>query len=179
MNAEAGVSRAESGFDMNRKEWFVNAHEFAKQNITSPDTLDFHYRAMKILQELTKTHLNQLLRDPLIDLDIKRLRFLYHHATVDQQDTIYIAALRNMAREYAKFPEATQALYEIASVYERYGYEFGLGADPSKKLAPPYPTRSTINASCAGEHAVDPPLQATLVVEFARITLPVGDWSSI
>ena len=45
-------------------------------------------------------------------------------------------------------------------------------AAPSKKLAVPHPTRSTIIASCAGVHGVDPPLQASPMAELTRITFP-------
>ena len=63
---------------------------------------------------------------------MKRLRFVHAQATVDQEDTIYIAAMRNIARD-AKFPESTQALHEIASVYEGYGYLYDLGNKPAMK----------------------------------------------
>ena len=48
----------------------------------------------------------------------------------------------------------------------------GAAAVPSKKFAVPKPTRSRISDDCAEEHAVEPPLQASAVVELARITLP-------
>ncbi|HEY3262243.1 MAG TPA: hypothetical protein VGJ95_18590 [Pseudonocardiaceae bacterium] len=49
----------------------------------------------------------------------------------------------------------------------------GAAAVPSKKFAPPYPTRSLMSASCSGEHGVDPPLQASPAVEVTSTTLPV------
>jgi hypothetical protein len=48
----------------------------------------------------------------------------------------------------------------------------GAAPAPSKKLAVPYPTRSTIWASWPAEQGVLEPLQARPVVVFARITLP-------
>jgi hypothetical protein len=49
----------------------------------------------------------------------------------------------------------------------------GGSAGPSKKLALPYPTRSTINASCSGGQGVDPPLHPNEVVDWVtRATFP-------
>ncbi len=47
----------------------------------------------------------------------------------------------------------------------------GAGA-VSEKFAPSQPTKSLINANCAASHGVDPPLQASPVVELTRATLP-------
>ena len=53
-------------------------------------------------------------------------------------------------------------------------------AVPSKKLALPYPTRSTICAVCAGKHGVEPPLHGNPVAVFARMTLPaVADMAMV
>src|SRR5215471_5380655 len=48
----------------------------------------------------------------------------------------------------------------------------GAGPLPSKKLAPPYPTRSMMRFVCASEHGVEPPLQPSDKVLFTRATLP-------
>src|SRR5512138_1398480 len=48
----------------------------------------------------------------------------------------------------------------------------GAAAEPSKKFAVPYPTKSTMDASCAGEQTVEPPLQASPVVDSTNATLP-------
>src|SRR5690606_31546393 len=48
----------------------------------------------------------------------------------------------------------------------------GAAPAPSKKLAPPNPTRSRISASCSGEHGVLPPLQPSDACEATRATLP-------
>jgi hypothetical protein len=48
----------------------------------------------------------------------------------------------------------------------------GAAAAPSKKLALPYPTRSTIDASAAAEHGLDPPLHPSEPLVLTRATLP-------
>ena len=133
-NAEASLTQPDEGFDLNKQSWFVNATQFVDLPVTSTDSLDFKYRAMKIFQQLTRQHLRDPNHDVLIDLEIKRLRYLYTHATIDQQDTIYIACLRNIANEEVRSIESTQALYEIAQLYENFGNQYNKGADPGKKL---------------------------------------------
>jgi hypothetical protein len=108
-------------------------NSFIDAEIVSEDTLDFHYRAMKLFQDLTRLHLNDPNHDVLIDLEMKRLRFLYRNATVDMQDTLYIASLRNLASKENNWPECTQAYYEIATVYEKYGRQYAMGEKPGYK----------------------------------------------
>ena len=48
----------------------------------------------------------------------------------------------------------------------------GAADEPSKKLAPSQPTRSTIVASAVAEHGVELPLQPSGVVVFTSATLP-------
>jgi len=133
-NTEAGLADAADGFDLNKQSWFVNAAKFADLPITSTDTLDFSYRAMKLFQQLTRLHLRDPNHNVLIDLELKRLRYLRDHATVDQQDTIYMACLRNIANEEANATESTRAFYEMALLYEQFGNQYNMGADAGKKL---------------------------------------------
>src|SRR6185312_11248809 len=62
-------------------------------------------------------------------------------------------------------PEAARKAAAVADVV-------GPADEPSQKVAPSRPTRSTTGASCASEHGVVEPLQPRGVVELTSATLP-------
>lgn len=134
MNTEAGLTRTEPVFNLNKAEWFVNTDQFNNAVITSPDSLDFQYQSLKLLQELSRFHRHYPDANTLLDVELKRFRYLYQNATVDQKDTISIFAIRNLANNAKDFTESTELLYEIAQIYQRYGSEYNMGADESKRM---------------------------------------------
>ena len=83
-----------------------------------------------------------------------------------------VARTRRGGREVHAVVVGVDAAVAGPEVCESWREGVGAGPVPSKKLAVPKPTRSTICANCAAEHGVLEPLHARPVVVFARITLP-------
>ena len=124
MDSESGLTQPVYRFNLNNDEYFTDAREFAKLDITTRDPLSFHYYALTTLQELIRFHLDDDSPDALVDVNLKRLRFLYNEAVVSNKELIYEKQLRHMLETYDNVSIAAEVYYELASLYNELGDKY-------------------------------------------------------
>jgi uncharacterized protein YfaS (alpha-2-macroglobulin family) len=127
MNSEAGLTQPKYQFTLNNKDYFLTAGEFSKLELTSKDTLSFQFYALRYLQDLIKFHLDDQDPEALVDVDLKRLHFVYQNAVISNKDIIYEEVLRQMLDKYKKNPVAAEIYYELALLYDRLGNQYNPG----------------------------------------------------
>lgn len=132
MDGESSLTQPVYRFSLNNDTYFINAREFAKLEITTRDPLSFHYYALTGAQELIKFHLSDHNPEPLVDIDLKRLRFLYRESVVDNKEKIYEKALREMIETYGDVPVTAEIYYELASLYDKLGNKYKPGISPEE-----------------------------------------------
>jgi uncharacterized protein YfaS (alpha-2-macroglobulin family) len=123
-NGESGLTQPVYRFSINKEEYFAPARDFAKLEISTRDTLSFRYYALTGLQELTRFHIDDKIPDALIDVDLKRLRFLYNEAVIDNKEKIYENVLQQMAAAFAETPAAAEVYFELAVLYNELGEKY-------------------------------------------------------
>jgi len=128
MNDETELTKPVYKFEINSEDYFKPFNEFSKMDITSRDSLSLKYYAAKILQDLIAFHSNDPDPAALIDVDLKRLKFVKANATLDLKDSLYLQALINLESLFLKFPSFTDVTYAIATEYSNKGNTY----DPSK-----------------------------------------------
>jgi hypothetical protein len=133
MNSEAGLTQPKYQFTLNNKDYFLTAGEFSKLELTSKDTLSFHFYALRYLQDLIKFHLHDQDPEALVDADLKRLHFVYQNAVISNKDIIYEEVLRQMLDKYKKNPVAAEIYYELALLYDRLGNQYKPGISDDYK----------------------------------------------
>lgn len=138
MDSESSLTQPVYQFSLNNETYFKNAREFAKPEITTRDPLSFHYHALTNLQELIKFHLNDDNPEPLVDVDLKRLRFLYREAVVSNKEIIYEKVLREMMKTYGDVPVTAEIYYELASLYDTLGNKYKPRVSPEEDKKEPY-----------------------------------------
>lgn len=124
MNSEAGLTQPVFRFSLDKEEYFAPAGEFVKQTITSRDPLSFQYFALAGLQEAIRFHLEDENPEALIDVDLKRLRFLYKEAVIDDRAAVYEKTLEEMIAVYGDKPGAAEIYYELAALYNELGDKY-------------------------------------------------------
>jgi uncharacterized protein YfaS (alpha-2-macroglobulin family) len=127
MDSEAGLTQPKYQFTLNDKDYFLTAGEFSKLELSSKDTLSFQFYALKYLQDLIKFHLQDENPEAPVDVDLKRLHFVYRNAVISNKDIIYEEALRQMLEKYKKNPVAAEIYYELALLYDRLGEKYNPG----------------------------------------------------
>ncbi|MFA4852600.1 MAG: alpha-2-macroglobulin family protein, partial [Bacteroidales bacterium] len=128
MNDESELTKPIYKFEINSEDYFKPFSEFSKMDITSKDSLSLKYYAAKILQDLLAFHANDPDPAALIDVDLKRLKFVKANATLDLKDSLYLQALINLESKFSKFPSSTDVAYAIATEYNNKGNSY----DPLK-----------------------------------------------
>ncbi|NTW33365.1 MAG: hypothetical protein HGB12_12210, partial [Bacteroidetes bacterium] len=121
MNDETELTKPVYKFEINSEDYFKPFDEFVKINITTKDSLSLKYYAAKILQDLIAFHSADLDPSALIDVDLKRLKFVKTNAVLDIKDSLYLQSLLSLESRFSKFPASTDITFEIASEYSRLG----------------------------------------------------------
>ncbi|UCH93751.1 MAG: hypothetical protein JSV88_26265, partial [Candidatus Aminicenantes bacterium] len=124
MDSEAGLTQPRYQFTLNNKDYFLNAQAFSKLKLSTRDTLSFHFYALKYLQDLIRFHLHDKNPEALVDVDLKRLHFVYQNAVISNKDIIYEEVLRQMLEKYKKNSAAAEIYYELALLYNRLGDKY-------------------------------------------------------
>jgi uncharacterized protein YfaS (alpha-2-macroglobulin family) len=116
INAESGLTQPSYIFKLDNPLFMAPSPEFSALIFTTKDSLSFEYNALRILQEMIGFHL--LDKDPLalIDVDLKRLKFVYQNIVIPSRDSIYLATLRSLENKYLDQEGSAEVSYEIANV---------------------------------------------------------------
>ncbi len=121
MNDEAYLTQPAYKFNLTGDAIFGKAKDFAKLKIQSKDTVSLKYNATLILQDLLVFHLKDKNPDALIDVDLKRLKFMRSNAINDLKDSLYLSSLQHLQTAYIKNKVSTIIGYEIAGYYYQKG----------------------------------------------------------
>ena len=132
MNEEASVTEPVYKFELKKPDVFSPATQFIKVNFETMDSLSLKFYAANIFQDLISFHLKDSLKDPLIDIDLKRLNFMRSNSVNEYKDSLYLSALNDLEEKYSEVPFSSLILYNKAKYYTELGSQF----DPEK--APQY-----------------------------------------
>jgi len=122
VSSEPGLTRPAERFDMNDPIYYEGSEKFAGASITTNDKYALKYYAVVIFQDLLKFHMKDSNPEALIDVELKRLKFVRANTVLDNSDSLYLKVLRNLEQKYSSHPSSSEVTYEIAS------YWWGVGA---------------------------------------------------
>lgn len=114
-------------FTLTEDEDFADARTFANLSIETKDTASFKYQTMRLFQQVISHHLKD--EDPaaLIDLDLKRLKFVHQNSVNDLKDSLYLNALQRWIKQYPEHASIAEVHYEIAAFYANQGWNYQPG----------------------------------------------------
>jgi hypothetical protein len=118
-------------FEIESADYFKPAEDFVAIKVTSKDPSSLKYNAVLILQDLTRFHLADTSSEPgaLVDVELKRLRFMRDKAVVPDRDSLYFNALQLLEKRFGGHQSSALVSHEIAQWYRAKGYEWKEG-DP-------------------------------------------------
>lgn len=118
MNSEADISRPSVQFTLNQEEYLKPYVDFVKYPITNPsDSMETKYYALKLIQDLTKFHQNDVKPEALIDIELLRLNYVRSNSQHPQKDTLYFNTLKALQTKFAGNERVTEIDYYIANWY--------------------------------------------------------------
>lgn len=111
-------------FELNHKMYLADSKSFVNLKFSTTDSLSFKYYAIKLLQEVTSFHLNDISPNALIDVELKRLAFVNENTTIENKDSLYLQALVILGKKYSDQPFSTEISFLIASQYRTKGEKY-------------------------------------------------------
>ena len=124
MNDERDLTKPAYSFTINDPKAFAPVTEFVLAFFTTKDTASLHHKAIVLLQQILKFHLNDTNGDALLDADLIRLNFMDQYGVNENKNKLYEAALKNIEEKYAGNPGIAQAMYLRARTYFDRGQDF-------------------------------------------------------
>jgi uncharacterized protein YfaS (alpha-2-macroglobulin family) len=134
MNERTYLSKPAYQFYLDQESYFAPAAEFAGQTIETKDTASLKYQAMLLFQDLLSFHLNDENPNPLIDADLKRLRFVQNQTVLSDKFDYYLKALDQILEKYPKQALYPEVLYAKALLYNEEGRKYNAD-DPNDQRA--------------------------------------------
>jgi len=124
MNEEKSVAQPAERFEIDDPVYFSKAKDFSKLDIVTKDKSSFSAKTLVLLRDLIDFHLRD--KDPaaLIDVDLKRLRYVYGLYTGEDKDERYKNVLKDLILENEKDPSSTEASFELAKLYVNLGQQY-------------------------------------------------------
>ncbi len=123
-NEEASVTEPVYKFELKNPDIFSPAKNFVKIHFETKDSLSLKFYAAKLFQELISFHLSDSVKDPLIDIDLKRLNFMKGVSVNEYKDSLYLKALNEMEEKYSDVPYSSLILYNRANYYLNKGGQY-------------------------------------------------------
>jgi uncharacterized protein YfaS (alpha-2-macroglobulin family) len=116
-SSESTITEPSYAFEVDNPNYFQSAVYFQNLAIETRDSLSLNFYALKELQELTKFHLHDSLPTALVDVELKRLAIVRRIAVLEEKDSLYYSALRNLYSTYNDEECSADVGYAIASYY--------------------------------------------------------------
>ncbi|MFA6084978.1 alpha-2-macroglobulin family protein [Mucilaginibacter sp.] len=138
LSEEPALLKPRSPFILNDAALFGDSKTFAGLTITTTDTASTWYTGIKYLQQATAFHLQNNEQEAAADLDLQRLQFLFSKASVQNQDSLYLSALRQIAVNYSAKPISSEAVM-LQGVYYQTRDSLNTARLYYKKAALAYP----------------------------------------
>lgn len=100
---------------------FATREEFIAWAPVTTDKDSHLFRAIELYQELIRFHLNDNNKSALLDVDLLRLEFAYERSVGEAKSARYKAALQRFAVAHRDNPVSTQAIHNLATLFQREG----------------------------------------------------------
>lgn len=126
-NSESSLPLPQDEFKLDKALFFAPAGDFAKLELSSPDTLSMKYHALLLYRELIRFHLRDEDPEALMEVNLERLQYLYKRCSLPQPETYFENALRAEMEQYAASPVSAMAAYQLALLYKELGDKYQPG----------------------------------------------------
>jgi uncharacterized protein YfaS (alpha-2-macroglobulin family) len=132
-NSRSFVTEPAYAFQLQADEAFADATTFVATDFPTRDTLSRKYRTLKLLQEIMAFRLQEDNLPARVDLDLKRLQFVYNNATNTLKDSLYRTALERLAMALKGQAVAADVQYDLAQYYISKAREYDPQGDQTHR----------------------------------------------
>lgn len=119
--SETGITKPSYAFTIDESEYLQDYNIFSSLKISSKDSLSLQFNALKLFQNLIKFHARNKTPDPLIEVNIERLNFVYENAVFADKEAILLSSFQSEKKNHATQSASALYDYEIANLYKQQG----------------------------------------------------------
>ncbi|MFQ3575782.1 MAG: MG2 domain-containing protein, partial [Cytophagales bacterium] len=128
---EPNLTQTADFFDITDLKYLGNTQEFAETYLESSDSLSFKFLALKLLQNLLYVRPKDANPMALVDLEIKRLRWVKGFSNSERHNEKYLQSLLWLEREYAQHEASAMASYFVALHHHEQAQLYNPFSNPS------------------------------------------------
>ena len=123
-NEQASIVQPVDNFVLDSAQYLNSYPEFSKIKLATKDSTSLKFYALQTLQNLTLNHINDTNPIALIDVELKRLKFVKNNATFQDVDSLYYKALSRLYAQFSNAPIAAEIIYELAKTHQNKGMKY-------------------------------------------------------
>lgn len=116
-NSESSITQPSYAFEVNSPNYFQLGETFQNLEIETRDSLSLNFYALKELQTLTQFHIKDSIPNSFVCVELKRLAFVRQVSVIEEKDSLYYKALRELYSIYNTYECSAEVGYTIASYY--------------------------------------------------------------
>jgi hypothetical protein len=122
-------------FSIEDEKYFASNTTFMNltQSVSTTDSLNTKYYALRLYYELTKFHEKKGNRQALFTIELERLKFIRNTIYNSDKDKAYFSALERMAQAYQNDPFSSEAWYEIALFHNNSASTYNFLGDTTSR----------------------------------------------
>jgi uncharacterized protein YfaS (alpha-2-macroglobulin family) len=113
-HSESTLTQPADQFLLREEVYFAPAETFAAHRISTTDSLNFTFQATHLFQELLQFRLKENNLPALVEVDLKRLDFVYRQSVHPQKEALYRQALEALEATYAQQEVSAEVSYQLA-----------------------------------------------------------------
>ncbi|MBN2693421.1 hypothetical protein JXR93_02060 [bacterium] len=121
MNHEAGLTQTADDFNLDKKEFFLPVEQFVNIDLTTKTEYSFQNATILIFQKTLQQQIKKENIAGLIDLDVKRLKFLYDKSTLPNKAELYEERLKSLLEKYPSNENSGEIAFHLAELYKLQG----------------------------------------------------------
>ncbi len=113
---EIELTRPAVTFTLNNSDYFKPSAGFLQLKITTHDSTSLKFHALQLLQSCMAFHANDTDPSALVAADLNRLAFVYEGSVLENRDSLYLTALRQLRKRFSDHPVSGEITFIIATM---------------------------------------------------------------
>ncbi len=116
-NDENNLIKPVEEFELDDLRALAPAGEFIRAKFSTPDSASMKFKAVTLLQEMIRCHIDDSDPTALTDIDLIRLEYAREKAVPEDKDDAYLKTLNELEQSVRAYPIAAQVSYVLADYY--------------------------------------------------------------
>lgn len=116
-SSEPELARPAYAFELDKEAYLADTKTFIGLQLSSKDSTSMKFYALQIFQELERFHSNDADPAALVDIDLKRLKFVKNHLTLPAKGELYLNAIENLEKQVSDHSVVGKVTVEKARIF--------------------------------------------------------------